>query len=93
MIRYSYPILHNWLKFLYWSDQHGSEGGGVFRNTTDFRHIKENYTKSHGKINPLGITPRGPWPDVEEGFSTDYGSIEPGGVREPGVLEWEKKLR
>ena len=35
MIRYTYPVLHNWLKGMYWNHE-------AFRNTTDFKHIKEN---------------------------------------------------
>ncbi|KAK5726114.1 hypothetical protein LTR17_013016 [Elasticomyces elasticus] len=53
MIRYSYPVLHNWLKGLYFNHQE-------YRNTTDFRHIKENYTKSHYDVNPKSITPMDP---------------------------------
>jgi glutathionyl-hydroquinone reductase len=34
-IRHDYPVLNSWLKNLYWN----VEG---FRDTTDFRHIKEN---------------------------------------------------
>ena len=35
MIRYTYPVLHNWLKGMYWNHD-------AFRDTTDFTHIKEN---------------------------------------------------
>lgn len=35
MIRYTYPVLQNWLKGMYWNHE-------AFRNTTDFKHIKEN---------------------------------------------------
>ena len=31
----------------------------------EFKHIKENYTKSHLDINPQSITPLGPEPKVE----------------------------
>ncbi|RAL59141.1 hypothetical protein DID88_006697 [Monilinia fructigena] len=34
-IRHNYPVLNAWLKYLYW----GVEG---FKETTDFKHIKEN---------------------------------------------------
>lgn len=34
-IRGNYPVIHEWVKNLYWN----VEG---FRETTDFRHIKEN---------------------------------------------------
>ncbi|KAK7747097.1 hypothetical protein SLS62_009253 [Diatrype stigma] len=84
-IRGSYPVLHEWLKNLYWNVR-------GFRETTDFRHIKENYTKSHDKINPLAITPMGPYPDIEEGVNLDFGKIRPGAVTHPAVLEYQKTL-
>ncbi|KAK0279056.1 hypothetical protein LTR35_008791 [Friedmanniomyces endolithicus] len=68
MIRYSYPVLHNWLKGTYFNEE-------AYRETTDFRHIKENYTKSHLDINPKGVTPMGPWPEVEEGYEKDWNLI------------------
>lgn len=79
-IRHDYPTLNNWLKNLYWN----VEG---FRETTDFRHIKENYTKSHGDINPLSITPLGPWPEVEEGYEADWIKMRVGEIRHPAVLK------
>jgi len=85
MIRYSYPVLHNWLKGMYFNDE-------AYRETTDFRHIKENYTKSHFDINPKGITPMGPWPDVEEGYEKDWSKIHAGSVDMPEVLEAEKRF-
>lgn len=33
MIRYSYPHLHNWLKFMYWEHEAG-------KDTTNHKHIK-----------------------------------------------------
>lgn len=84
-VRHEYPRINNWLRHLYWNVK-------GFRETTDFRHIKENYTKSHGDINPLGITPMGPWPDVEEGWEEDAGRLPVGGVKMPRVLELEAKL-
>ena len=57
-IRHDYPILNRYLKHLYWKVP-------GFKETTDFKHIKENYSKSHPKINPLAITPLGPTPDIE----------------------------
>lgn len=36
----------------------------AFRDTTNFFHIKNHYTKSHTQINPLSITPLGPVPDI-----------------------------
>ena len=93
MIRHDYPQVNNWLKNLYWN----VEG---FRETTDFRHIKENYTKSHKDINPLGITPMGPWPDVEDWYEKDLSKVEKdlskvpvGGVKMRRVVELEEKLK
>ena len=57
-IRHGYPRLNRWLKNIYWNVP------GV-KETTNFKHIKENYTKSHKGINPYGITPLGPEPEVE----------------------------
>jgi glutathionyl-hydroquinone reductase len=34
-IRHDYPVLNNWLKNLYWNHP-------AYRDTTDFKHIKEN---------------------------------------------------
>ena len=84
-IRHDYPQINEWLKRLYW----GVKG---FRESTDFKHIKENYTKSHKDINPRGITPRGPWPDVEDGEGKSVNETRTGGVLMPEVLEAEKKL-
>ena len=36
----------------------------AFGETTEFTHIKSHYTKSHTQINPHGITPVGPLPDI-----------------------------
>lgn len=57
-IRHGYPRLNRWLKNFYWNL------AGV-KETTNFRHIKENYSKSHVDINPKSITPLGPEPEVE----------------------------
>jgi putative glutathione S-transferase len=84
-VRHDYPVLNNYLKGLYWR----TEG---FKETTDFKHIKENYTKSHGDINPLAITPLGPWPEVEEGFEEDWGKVRVGRVGHPMVVEVAEKL-
>ena len=84
-IRHDYPQLNNWLKNLYWNVR-------GFQETTNFKHIKENYTKSHWDVNPKAITPRGPWPDIEEGWEEDVSKIKVGGVMMPEVLELEKKL-
>lgn len=56
-IRDGYPHIHKWLRNLYWNHE-------AFRNTTDFDHIKYHYTKSHTNINPYGITPAGPVPNI-----------------------------
>ncbi|KAL7269272.1 S-glutathionyl-(chloro)hydroquinone reductase [Rhizina undulata] len=57
MIRHDYPAIHKWLRHLYWDIP-------AFRETTNFEHIKKHYTKSHSQINPKGITPVGPLPDI-----------------------------
>ncbi|KAK4996932.1 hypothetical protein LTR66_003561 [Elasticomyces elasticus] len=85
MIRREYPVLHAWLKRMYWAEP-------GYKETTNFKHIKENYTKSHQDINPKAITPVGPWPDIEEFYEEDYSKIKPGGVSMPEVLEHEAKL-
>lgn len=58
MIRHDYPYINEWLKLLYWKIP-------AFKDSTDFSHIKKHYTKSHKGINPHGITPVGPIPDVQ----------------------------
>ena len=63
-IRHNYPSLHRWLKNMYWNVT------GV-QETTNFKHIKENYSKSHKDINPKSITPLGPEPDVEPWTAED----------------------
>lgn len=101
-IRANYPVIHEWMKNLYWNVS-------GFRETTDFRHIKENvrygtmgqdprtliseqYTKSHYKINPQAITPVGPFPDAEEGVDSDFGKLKPGVIRHPVVIQRERDL-
>ncbi|KAH0562332.1 hypothetical protein GP486_002975 [Trichoglossum hirsutum] len=56
-IRSGYPAIHRWLRKLYWDIP-------AFHDTTQFEHIKKHYTKSHTQINPFGITPLGPVPDI-----------------------------
>lgn len=56
-IRHNYPHIHDWLRLLYWKIP-------GFKESTDFGHIKKHYTKSHKAINPHGITPVGPVPDI-----------------------------
>ncbi|THX49847.1 hypothetical protein D6D06_08327 [Aureobasidium pullulans] len=52
-IRSGYPHIHKWLRHLYWNIP-------AFKDTVNFLHIKNHYTKSHPYVNPLGITPLGP---------------------------------
>ncbi|KAH8889759.1 ubiquitin-activating enzyme E1 [Thozetella sp. PMI_491] len=56
-IRSGYPAIHKWMRYLYWNDP-------AFKDTTNFLHIKNHYTKSHTQINPFSITPVGPLPDI-----------------------------
>ncbi|TGO44180.1 hypothetical protein BCON_0580g00020 [Botryotinia convoluta] len=72
-IRHDYPVLNAWLKHLYW------EAKG-FKESTDFKHIKENYTKSHADINPKAITPMGPIPNIEREVDDDWSKLVAGRV-------------
>lgn len=45
------------MRNLYWNHP-------AFKETTNFLHIKNHYTKSHTQINPRSITPVGPLPDI-----------------------------
>lgn len=81
-LRHDYPQINNWLKNLYWNV-------AGFKETTDFEHIKDNYTKSHKGINPHGITPMGPYPNVEEGYEPDLSKVRVGRIRHPKVVEAE----
>jgi len=74
------------MKGLYWGNE------TAFRETTNFKHIKENYTKSHHDVNPKAITPMGPYPDVEEGYELDLSKVQVGGISMPSVVELEKQL-
>lgn len=56
-IRSGYPYLHKWMRNLYWNIP-------AFKDTTEFVHIKNHYTKSHTQINPFSIAPVGPLPDI-----------------------------
>ncbi|KAK2759178.1 S-glutathionyl-(chloro)hydroquinone reductase [Arachnomyces sp. PD_36] len=56
-IRSGYPAIHRWLRNMYWDIP-------AFKDTTQFEHIKKHYTKSHPQINPFGITPVGPDPNI-----------------------------
>ena len=77
-------MTNNWLKNLY-------HNIAKFRETTDSKHIKENYTKSHYDINPLAITPVGPVPHVEQGVQ-DFATLRLGGIELPDIAELEAKL-
>ncbi|CAK7274606.1 S-glutathionyl-(chloro)hydroquinone reductase [Sporothrix epigloea] len=56
-IRSGYPYLHRWMRNLYWNH-------AAYKESTDFLHIKNHYTKSHTQINPFSIAPLGPLPDI-----------------------------
>ncbi|CAI4988489.1 BBT_HP_G0156120.mRNA.1.CDS.1 [Saccharomyces cerevisiae] len=56
-IRDDYSRIHTWLKNIYWRHE-------AFQRTTDFTHIKLGYTRSQPRVNPIGITPLGPKPDI-----------------------------
>ncbi|GJC79039.1 glutathione S-transferase omega-like 2 [Colletotrichum liriopes] len=56
-IRSGYPRLHTWLRNLYWNVP-------AFKDTTNFLHIKNHYTRSHVNINPPAITAMGPSPHI-----------------------------
>ena len=56
-IRSGYPFLHKWMRNLYWNN-------AAYKDSTDFLHIKNHYTKSHTQINPFSIAPVGPLPDI-----------------------------
>lgn len=56
-IRSGFPALHRWMRNLYWNVP-------AFKDSTNFLHIKNHYTRSHTQINPLSITPVGPLPDI-----------------------------
>jgi glutathionyl-hydroquinone reductase len=56
-IRGQYPAIHDWVRNLYWNVP-------AFRGTTSFEHIKGHYFMSLTMLNPFGIVPEGPVPDV-----------------------------
>lgn len=58
-IRGDYPALHKWLRHLYWDILE-------FQTTTEFDHIKKHYFTSITPLNPSGIVPLGPVPDIIE---------------------------
>lgn len=84
-IRHDYPVLNNWMKNLYWNVP-------GFKETTDFKHIKENYTKSHAGINPRAITPAGPFPDIEEHVEKDISKLRVGRIKLAAVVSREAAL-
>ncbi|EAW12060.1 putative cell wall organization protein/glutathione transferase (Gto3) [Aspergillus clavatus NRRL 1] len=71
MIRHDYPHIHNWLKNLYWNVP-------GFQETTDFMHIKESYTKNEPDVNPKGITPMGPIPNIERAVTENWDELRVG---------------
>lgn len=97
-IRHDYPQINNWMKGLYWGLAEMTHNGsakkvwGFGSETVDFKHIKENYTKSHYDINPKAITPRGPFPAVEEGYEKDFSKVRVGRITLEEVVDQEKKL-
>jgi len=57
MIRFQYPHIHRWARNLYWHV-------GAFKDTTSFDHIKGHYFMSLLMLNPSGVVPEGPVPDI-----------------------------
>ena len=57
MIRYDYPAIHKWVRHLYWNVP-------AFHDTTEFEHIKGHYFKSLIMLNPNGVVPEGPLPNI-----------------------------
>lgn len=57
LIRFGYPKIHRWAQNLYWNVPE-------FRETTNFKHIKGHYFMSLTMINPTGIIPDGPYPNI-----------------------------
>ncbi|EJF59296.1 glutathione S-transferase [Dichomitus squalens LYAD-421 SS1] len=55
-IRDGYPAIHLWLRKLYWNNP-------AFSETCNFDHIKGGYY-SIGHLNPYGIVPVGPIPNI-----------------------------
>jgi putative glutathione S-transferase len=58
-IRDGYPKIHRWLQHLYWDIP-------AFKETTSFEHIKKHYFTSLTPVNPDGIVPLGPLPNIRE---------------------------
>jgi len=57
MIRHQYPRIHDWVRNLYWNAE-------AFKDTTSFEHIKRHYFMSLTFLNPSGVVPEGPLPDI-----------------------------
>ncbi|WFD39473.1 glutathionyl-hydroquinone reductase [Malassezia japonica] len=53
----AFPNLHRWMRELYWKN-------AAFKDTTDFKSIKDHYFASHVSINPTGVVPLGPEPPI-----------------------------
>ncbi len=83
-VRHDYPVLHEWLKMLYWNASGRME---AFQTTTNFDHIKTSYYRSRPEFNPRGIVPCGPYPDIQEGLSAGLAGILPGYVDVGRVLD------
>jgi putative glutathione S-transferase len=102
MIRHDYPVLNSWLKNLYWNVAGFKESTDflhIKENVSiSYYHLFDafahtcQYTKSHSDINPHAITPLGPYPDVEEGYESEWSKLKPGRVAHPRVLEAMSKL-
>lgn len=56
-IRGDYPEIHRWLRKLYWTVP-------AFKDTCNFKHIKDGYYTSMSMLNPYQIIPVGPKPDI-----------------------------
>lgn len=56
-----------------------------------FTSLFEKYTKSHPGVNPKAITPKGPYPDIEQGVQADFTKLKPGGVKMAEVVAWESE--
>jgi len=59
MIRYDYPLLHNWLRRLYWDESERTHG--AFKDTTHFELYKAGYVRAAGGKQ---IIPAGPVPSI-----------------------------
>ncbi|KAG8531505.1 uncharacterized protein KY384_003134 [Bacidia gigantensis] len=86
-VRHNYPVLNTWLRHVYWAVP-------GFKDSTNSTHIKEDYTKGMPDINPKGITPMGPYPDVEVGAPSrdEWKNLKPGGIKLEEVQNVAEKL-